>query len=100
MAMIFWYIFTGTRPFEGVQPDLVAELTSRVTTPPTHTHARTHAHARKHTHTSPVLLCLGTPPPSTPPPPPFGSLRAPRMARARSARGREVGGGGWRWGGR
>lgn len=29
MAMIFWYIFTGTRPFEGVQPDLVAELTSR-----------------------------------------------------------------------
>jgi len=29
MAMIFWYIFMGVRPFEGVQPDLVAELTSQ-----------------------------------------------------------------------
>jgi serine/threonine protein kinase len=28
MAMIFWYILHGVRPFEGVQPNLVAELTS------------------------------------------------------------------------
>mmetsp|Transcript_9277 Transcript_9277/g.23168 ORF Transcript_9277/g.23168 Transcript_9277/m.23168 type:complete len:439 (-) Transcript_9277:250-1566(-) len=29
MGMIFWYICHGVRPFEGVQPDLVAELTSQ-----------------------------------------------------------------------
>jgi len=28
MAMIFWFICHGQRPFEGVQPELVADLTS------------------------------------------------------------------------
>ena len=29
MAMIFWFICHGVRPFEGVQPELVADLTSK-----------------------------------------------------------------------
>ena len=28
MAMIFWYIYTGVRPFDNIGPDLIAELTS------------------------------------------------------------------------